>query len=168
VKKYKMAEKTHCEACNRNFPSGDALAMHNSAKHPITNSKSKKTHTKTIFIVLIISVLLIGGFLFFENKSVTGNSNNNNPGDSGNIQKITLGFKSNYYPNTIKVKQGIPVEITLDSSIRGCYRNFNIPQLGVSKSSSSPTDTIKFTPDQKGTFGFRCGMGMGTGTIIVE
>ena len=75
---------------------------------------------------------------------------------------------SNYNPNTIKVKAGVPVEITLDSSVRGCYRSFSIPKLGVSKRSSNPSDTIKFTPNQKGTFRYQCSMGMGTGTIIVE
>jgi len=166
-----MAEKTYCEYCNRNFPNQDALAMHNTAKHPITNPISKKNHTKTIFIVLIITTLLIGGFLFFENKLISGNSTQqqgNVLNQNKEIQKITLSMKGNYYPNTIKVKSGIPVEITLDNSIKGCYRNFNIPELGISKYSSGPLDTITFTPNQKGTFGFRCSMGMGTGTIIIE
>src|SRR3989339_690282 len=116
-----MAEKVRCEKCDRNFPSIDALSMHNASKHSSTV-----------------------------------------------IQKITLSMKGNYYPNTINVKSGIPVEITLDSSVRGCYRSFSIPKLDVSKYSSSPTDTIKFTPNEKGTFRFQCSMGMGTGTIIVE
>jgi len=159
----KMAEKTHCESCDRNFPSPDALAMHNSAKHPISQVE-KTSHKKTLFIVIIIAVLLIaGGFLFFQNKSVSGNTINN-----PEIQKITLSMNGNYNPNTITVKAGVPVEITLDNTIKGCYRNFNIPSLGVSQSSLNPSDIIKFTPTEKGTFNFRCSMGMGTGTIIVD
>jgi plastocyanin domain-containing protein len=34
--------------------------------------------------------------------------------------------------------------------------------------SKNPSDTIKFTPNQKGTFEFACGMRMGYGTIIVS
>jgi len=162
-----MAEKARCEMCDRNFPSQDALAMHNSAKHPI-NSEPKKSHKKTIFAVIIISILLIGGFFLFNNKLINGNVINDNP-DSSDIQKITLSFKNyNYYPNTITVKEGIPVEIKLDNSVGGCYRAFSIKSLGVSKYSSNPSDTIKFTPNKKGSFEFACSMRMGYGTIIVE
>ena len=123
-----------------------------------------KIPKKTILVVIVISVLLIAGvFFFFSGKSVSGNVVN-----AVEVQKITLGMNGNYYPNSLTVKAGVPVEITLDSSIRGCYRNFNIPGLRVSQSSSSPTDTIKFTPKEKGTFNFRCSMGMGTGTIVVD
>ena len=165
-----MAERARCEVCNRDFPSQDALIMHNSAKHPV-QEQNKKSYKKPIFIVIIISVLLIGGFFLFNNKSINGNiinDNKDNSQNTENVQKITLGFNRNYYPNTISVKQGIPVEITLDSSVRGCYRSFNIKSLGVSKSSSSPSDTITFTPSKKGSFEFACGMRMGKGTIIVE
>jgi len=121
---------------------------------------------KKISLAIIIVVLLVGLGIFMLKQipnSVTGNP------VSKDSQKITLGMKNyNYYPNTIKVKEGKEVEITLDKSVGGCYRNFNIPQFGVSERSSNPAQTIKFTPTQKGTFSFRCGMGMGTGVLIVE
>lgn len=91
------------------------------------------------------------------------------PVGSGEVQEITLSMKNyNYYPNTITVKAGQPVSITLDNSVGGCYRSFVIRDLGVSKYTKSPSDTIDFTPTKKGTFRFACSMGMGTGTIIVE
>ena len=158
-----MAERTRCEICNRDFPNQDALTMHNSAKHLI-QEKPKSSNNKIFIGIFIIAVLVISGFLLLSGKSTTGNVINN----EGNIQKITLSMKGNYYPNTINVKQGVPVEITLDSSVRGCYRSFNIRELGVSKYSSGPSDTIKFTPNKKGSFEFACGMRMGTGTIIVD
>ena len=152
-----------CEACNKDFETEEALAMHNSAKHNINTSAnitSKKSKKWLSFIVLIM--LVAGAFAYYELK----------PGATGNVisdevQKITLSFRGNYAPNTIEVKEGIPAEITLDSSVRGCFRNFNIRELGVSKSSASPSDTIKFTPNKKGTFEFACGMRMGYGKIIV-
>ncbi len=166
-----MAERAKCEICNRDFPNQDALTMHNSVKHSL-NSETKKSYKKTIFIVIIISALLMGGFFLFNNKSISGNSiqeQSNTLNQNTEVQKITLSFKDyNYYPRTIQVKQGIPVEITLDSSIKGCFRNFNIRALGVSQSSSSPSDKITFTPDKKGSFEFACGMRMAYGTIIVE
>ena len=134
--------------------------------------KIKKT-TLMFFAVLVL--IVVGGFFFVragnngtDNGSVTGNVvNTGNVG--GEVQKITLSTKNyNYYPNTIKVKVNQPVEITLDGSVSGCLRAFTIKDLGVYKVSRSPSETVDFTPTQKGTFRFSCSMGMGTGTIIVE
>ena len=156
-----------CEACSREFNDQEALAKHNAAKHniPFGNSKESKAgiSKKTIFLIIIILAIIIIGY-FFISGSFTGNTTS-----SGDIQKITISMKNyNYYPNTITVEAGKPVEITLDSSVGGCYRSFNIAALGVSYTSASPSDTIKFTPTQKGTFEFACSMHMGKGTIIVN
>ncbi|MDP3026233.1 MAG: cupredoxin domain-containing protein [Nanoarchaeota archaeon] len=167
-----MAERAKCEICNRDFPSQDALAMHNSAKHlNQENIKANKSGNKMLIYFIVIFLIAAGIVYFAANAgNSTGNViNSAGNGNSGDIQKINISFKNyNYYPNTITVKEGQPVEITLDSSVRGCYRSFNIKSLGVSKSSSGASDTIKFTPNKKGTFEFACGMRMGTGTIIVE
>ena len=166
-----MAERARCELCGRDFPSNDALAMHSSAKHPM--QEKPKTSNKKLFItVAVIAIIIILGYFLISGKSTAGNTINNPPGNDNpadnEIQKITLGFNGNYFPNTIKVKQGIPVEITLDNSVRGCFRTFVIRDLGVKKTSSSPSDVISFTPNKKGTFIYACGMHMGTGTIVVE
>jgi plastocyanin domain-containing protein len=179
-----MAEKTRCEECDRTFPSPEALSMHNEAKHNSPINEKKGLSKKSIMIIAIIAISLIGAFLFFnsygkninanlinqDNQESQTNQESKNPSDSNQeVQKITLSMKNyNYYPNTINVKSGIPVELTLDNTIKGCYRSFNIQGLGVNKRSLNPQDTIKFTPNKKGNFGFACGMGMGTGTIIVE
>ena len=161
-----MAEKTRCEECDRNFPSLDALAMHNTAKHnnSLDNAKEEKSKIskKTIFLIIGILAVIIVGYFFISGNSLTGYAT------SQDIQKITLSFKNNYYPNTIKVKVNQPVEITLDNSVSGCFRSFNIKELGVNYYSKNPTDIIRFTPDKKGQFKFACGMNMGTGTIIVK
>lgn len=161
-----MTERIRCEICNREFKDGEGLAMHNSAKHNILLGNAKKEKSKiskkTIFLIISILAVVIVGYFFISGKSLTGDVT------SQDIQKITLGFKGNYYPNTIKVKVNQPVEITLDNSVGGCFRSFNIKELGVNYYSKNPTDTIKFIPDKKGQFKFACGMNMGTGTIIVE
>jgi len=126
----------------------------------------------TLYLGVILLVLIVGGFFYFKGGSSVMNGNVVSEGEQvlqGEVQKITLGVKNlNYYPNTIKVKAGQPVSISLDSSVTGCLRSFNIKDLGVSKYSKTPSDTIDFTPNKKGTFKFACSMGMGTGTIIVE
>ncbi|MDP1729562.1 MAG: cupredoxin domain-containing protein [archaeon] len=159
-----------CEACNREFINKEALATHNYDKHdiPLTNSskneesKNSGISKKTIFIILGVLAIIILGYLFME-KSLTGNTT------SGEIQKITLSYKNyNYYPNTITVEADKPVEITLDDSIRGCFRSFTIRDLGVNSYSQNPSEKIKFNPTKKGSFIFACSMHMGTGTIIVK
>jgi len=154
-----------CEACNREFGSQEALASHNAAKHNIplnnTQKEGSKINKKTMFWIISIATVIIIAYFLISGNSLTGNAT------SDNIQKITLSFKNNYSPNTITVEAGKPVEITLDSSVRGCFRSFNIRELGVSYKSSNPSDTIKFTPNKKGSFEFACGMRMGTGTINV-
>lgn len=124
----------------------------------------------TTLIAIVILVVIAGGFLAFRGSSDTNSpSVSSTTQQTGDVQKITLSMKNyNYYPNTITVKANQPVEITLDNSVKGCYRSFTIKSFGVSKYSSGPSDTIKFTPAQTGTFSFACSMGMGHGTIIVE
>ena len=121
----------------------------------------------TIFIFAFLIIIAGGIFLFTKGEAkqdITGNVIANNE-----IQKITLGIKNyNYYPNTIKVKAGIPVRINLDESVRGCYRSFVIRDFGIAKRLATPKDYVEFTPTKKGTYTFACSMGMGRGIIIVE
>ena len=104
------------------------------------------------FIVLI--VLAVGMFVFGNASGGTADNGATGKvvnGDNTDTQKITLSTKNyNYYPNTITVKAGKPVSITLDSSVRGCLRSFAINDLGVRAYSQSPSQTIDFTPTQKG------------------
>ena len=125
----------------------------------------------TLYIGLVLLVLVVGGFFIFRGGS-SGNGNVVSEGGQvlqGETQKVVISEKNlNYYPNEIRVKSGQPVSITLDSSVTGCLRSFNIKELGVSKYAKTPSETIDFTPTKKGTFRFACSMGMGYGNIIVE
>ncbi len=114
-----------------------------------------------------------------DNSSANGVSNagdnlpGNNAGNAlagnGNVQKVVIGVRNyNYYPNTITVKVGQPVSISLDESVSGCLRDFTIRDFGIREYLRTPQDTIEFTPDKKGTFTFACSMGMGRGRLIVE
>ncbi len=129
-----------------------------------------KMKNSTILVSIVLLVLVVGGFVFMNSN--TSNSNTaTTPSTiiSGETQKVVISEKnSNYYPDTITVKKGQPVEITLDNSVAGCLRSFTIRDLGVSKYAKTPSDKITFTPTQKGTFNFACSMGMGYGKIVVE
>lgn len=166
-----------CNKCDREFSTEDALAMHNTAKHYVYAEKKKYNKFAMGWIIGIIVILLIGGYVVWNNNSNTNSLNGGavygsdvaSGASNTEIQKITLSLKNfNYYPNTIRVKERVPVEIELDESIGGCYRSFMIKDLGVKEYSSNPSQTITFVPNKKGTFEFACGMRMGRGTIIVE
>jgi len=123
----------------------------------------------TTVIVLIVLILGIVGFFVYNNSSKPIDGNVIVDTNNADAQNIIISMKNgNYYPQTITVKAGQPVSISLDSSVVGCYRSFNIKQLGVSKYLKTPSDTVIFTPKEKGTYRFACSMGMGTGTLIVE
>ncbi|VVB80450.1 Cupredoxin-like domain protein [uncultured archaeon] len=126
---------------------------------------------KNLYLIggIVVLILFVGGFLYFDFGSQNYTPNSSSNVVSGDYQKVVLSMKNyNYYPNTITVKAGQPVRIYLDSSVGGCYRSFNIQQLGISKYLATTSDYVEFTPTQKGTYRFACSMGMGTGTLIVE
>lgn len=89
---------------------------------------------------------------------------------NGDAQIINLGVANyNYDPSTITVKANKQVKIIGNmNQLQGCLRAFTIPKLGVSKVFNKGDNTLEFTPTQKGSFGFSCSMGMGTGTLVVE
>ncbi|HLC54048.1 MAG TPA: cupredoxin domain-containing protein [Candidatus Nanoarchaeia archaeon] len=115
--------------------------------------------------VVIVLIIAIGGIFMLtgQRDKDTGTAVN------GTAQKVTIGMKNgNYYPNTLTVNAGQPVELALDSSVTGCFRSFTIRELGISKYVKTPADTITFTLPRAGTYAFACSMGMGYGTLIVE
>ena len=131
----------------------------------------------TLFIIIVIVLALVGFLLYTGTTAVTGNiindnsnsiNDNSNDNNLENAQKIVLGMKNyNYFPSVINVKAGLPVEITLDETVRGCLRSFSLSDLGISKFSQNPSQKIVFTPTQIGSFKFSCSMGMGYGTMNV-
>ena len=129
--------------------------------------KMKKT---TIYIFGIILLIAIVGYFMLksdDSSDVTGSVVFDNSNED--MQKVVIGMKDyNYYPNTVKVKAGEPVSLSLDESVSGCLRSFTIRDFGISKYLATPEDTVEFTPTKPGTYAFSCSMGMGTGTLIVE
>ncbi|MEM3113346.1 MAG: cupredoxin domain-containing protein [Candidatus Pacearchaeota archaeon] len=128
----------------------------------------------TTILVIIGIILVVAGTFIFINSEPDTNANviidkNQKEIIQGELQKVTLGIKDyNYYPNTIEVESGKPVEITLDNSVGGCYRSFVIRDLGINKYSRDPSQKITFTPTKSGTYTFACSMGMGYGKLIVK
>ena len=114
-------------------------------------------------------LIAFGGYLMMAGASdgVTGNVVAG--AGSGEVREFTLGMKNyNYYPDSITVKAGQPVKISLDKTAQGCFRDFTIRDLGVRKYLQKTSDFVEFTPTKKGTYTFACSMGMGYGKLIVK
>lgn len=91
-------------------------------------------------------------------------------GVKNGIQQIKIDVLSRgYQPNYIKVKSGVPVEMTLQSNnTYSCALAFVFREFGISTYlKSTDTQSFTFTPTRKGKFTFSCSMGMYTGIMEV-
>jgi len=86
----------------------------------------------------------------------------------GDVQKIAIDLSTgSYNPNVIKLKAGVPTEITFGAS-GGCTAQVQSSDLGFSEDLTSGPKTVKLGALQPGTYNFACGMNMVTGQIVVE
>jgi uncharacterized protein len=123
---------------------------------------------KTILALVLLVVVVVGGFLMLGSGTPMEDGSSITAEMNGGVQTVVLSMKDyNYWPQTVIVKEGIPVEITLDSSVVGCLRSFTIRDFGVNQYAKTPQEVIRFTPTMTGTFRFACSMNMGFGTLEV-
>src|SRR6516225_9883341 len=85
------------------------------------------------------------------------------------VQRIQVTIRGGYSPNVVQVRQGIPVEIEFDRPETGdCSSRVVFPDLHLSAAlPARQRTTVRFTPQQAGSFGFACGMNMIHGTLVV-
>ena len=88
---------------------------------------------------------------------------------SDGVQRIQVTIRGGYSPNVVQVRQGIPVEIEFDRQETGdCSSRVVFPDLHLSAALPAHQRTsVRFTPQQAGSFGFACGMNMIHGTLVV-
>jgi len=86
------------------------------------------------------------------------------------VQEVRVVVKGGYTPDTIVVRAGEPVRLqfyrdeTADCSERVVFEDFGID----AALPAFRTTSVEFTPEQAGEFGFRCGMNMLKGLLVVE
>jgi len=83
------------------------------------------------------------------------------------VQRISIDVSGVYNPNSVKLKAGVPAEITFSQS-DGCTQYVDSADLGFSEDLSGGPKTVKLQGLQPGTYAFYCGMQMVFGQIIVE
>ena len=91
-------------------------------------------------------------------------------GVTDGVQKVTLEvLNRGYSPKSFKVKQGIPVQLTLNSNeVYSCALAFVFKEFGINTFlESTDSQTFTFTPKKPGKYTFTCSMGMYTGTMEV-
>jgi len=87
---------------------------------------------------------------------------------AGDVQKISVDVSSGtYVPNVIKLKAGVPAEITFGQS-SGCTAVVQSQDLGFQEDLTSGPKTVKLGALEPGTYAFSCGMQMVFGKIVVE
>jgi hypothetical protein len=83
------------------------------------------------------------------------------------VQAIAVKVGTTYSPNIIKLKAGVPAEITFGQG-GGCTAQVVSQDLGFSEDLSAGPKVVKLPALEKGTHSFSCGMGMVFGQIVVE
>ncbi len=86
------------------------------------------------------------------------------------VQTVSINILNNgYNPRYVKVKSGVPVELTLNSNeVYSCALAFVFREFGINTFlKSTDTQTFTFTPTRKGKFTYTCSMGMYSGTMEV-
>ena len=86
------------------------------------------------------------------------------------VQRLEVTVKGGYRPEVIRVRQGVPVELTFDRQESGdCTSRVVFPDFRASATLPAHQRTIvRLDPGETGEFGFACGMNMIRGTLIVE
>ncbi len=74
---------------------------------------------------------------------------------------LTVTAERGFYPNTLTVKKGVPVEVEMDAKVPlgGCMSVMVIPQYEVTLPMRLGKNTLAFTPTQAGTVYATCSMG---------
>jgi Cu+-exporting ATPase len=89
---------------------------------------------------------------------------------AGGVQRLGITVRGGYSPEVIRLRQGVPAELTFDRQESGdCTSRVVFPDLQVSAALPAFSQTtVRLDPVRAGTFGFACGMNMIHGTLIVE
>ena len=88
---------------------------------------------------------------------------------SENVQTVTSVLQPNALPD-ISVTAGVPVRWVIqapEGSINGCNNRILIPALGLEHTFHTGENVLEFCPEEPGTLGYSCWMGMLRGTIVV-
>ena len=123
--------------------------------------------------LLVINSPITLNRIFSPIANIFSNKDISNPTDSvikGDVQQVTIEVQNtSYNPNYIRVKKGIPVELTLKSNgVYSCALSFVFQEYGIRTAlQSTDVKTFNFTPVNTGKYQYSCSMGMYRGIMEV-
>src|SRR6185437_4710256 len=117
-----------------------------------------------LVVVAAVAALAGLGWFFFGPRKATAAVL------AGGVQRLEVTVKGGYRPEVIRVRQGVPVELTFDRQETGdCTSRVVFPDFRASATRPAhQRTTVRLDPAEAGEFGFACGMNMIHGTLIVE
>jgi hypothetical protein len=92
-------------------------------------------------------------------NGVTGSPVEGTAQVSGGVQAIGVKVGTTYSPNIIRLKAGVPAEITFGQG-GGCTAQVVSQDLGFAEDLSAGPKVVELPALKKGTYSFSCGMGM--------
>ena len=115
-----------------------------------------------VVVSAILAIAVLGWYFFAPRRAV-------NAALSDGVQRVQVTVRGGYSPNVVQVRQGVPVEMEFDRQESGdCSARVVFPDLQLSAAlPAHQRTTVRFTPQQSGSFLFACGMNMIQGTLVV-
>ena len=116
-----------------------------------------------VLVGAVVALVALGWFFFGPRRARAAEL-------ADGVQRVAVTVRGGYSPEVIRVRQGVPVEVTFDRQESGdCTSRVVFPDLQVSAALPAfQRTTVRLAPSRVGSFGFACGMNMIHGTLIVE
>ncbi len=116
-----------------------------------------------VLAVTVVALAGLGWFFFGPRRARTARLEDG-------VQRVEVTVRGGYSPDLIRVRQGVPVELTFDRQESGdCTSRVMFADLQLSAALPAyERTTVRFRPGEAGSFGFACGMNMIHGTLLVE
>jgi plastocyanin domain-containing protein len=117
-----------------------------------------------VVVVGLASIAVVLWYFFGEREKVAARQ-----GESG-VQEITVTVRGGYSPDTIVVREGVPVRLNFyRDETASCSEQVVFGDFGIARHLPAfQTTSIEFTPDKAGEFTFTCGMNMMRGKLLVD
>jgi Cu+-exporting ATPase len=116
-----------------------------------------------VILAAVAALAGLGWFFFGPRKARAADL-------AGGVQRLEVTVKGGYSPEVIRLRQGVPAELTFDRQESGdCTSRVVFPDFQVSATLPAwHKTTVRLEPAETGQFGFACGMNMIHGTLLVE
>jgi len=127
--------------------------------------RRRPMNAEGIVVVLAAMAALAGlGWFFFGPRKARAAEL------AGGVQRATVTVRGGYSPEVLRVREGVPLELTFDRRESGdCTSRVVFPDFQVSAGLPAfRQTTVRLDPGQAGEFGFACGMNMIHGTLVVD